>query len=276
MKYKYETISVKDSVGGITITLNRPEHRNTLNATLLKEINDVLSLVKQDSNCQLVLLEGQQGFFCTGMDFNEISESQMNVQQKTQHNEHDEDLKKTYVSAYMETIKQFTLIPKIIVSLIDGRVTAGGVGLAAASDLVIATPRSQFSLSEALWGLLPAMVTPYLIRRVGFQVAYRMTLTTRPVSAEEAYENHLVDEISESPYDSAHRWWLRLSRLEESTVKNIKQFFRKMWLITRHMEEIAVSETTRLTSDPKVLDNIVNYVKYQKFPWDNREINKPG
>jgi polyketide biosynthesis enoyl-CoA hydratase PksH len=170
----------------------------------------------------------------------------------------------------MSTIKRLTLEPRLIVSIVDGRAMAGGIGLVAASDWVIATPRSQFSLSEALWGLLPAMVAPYLIRRVGFQTAFRMTLTTLPISAQEAWTAHLVDEVSEHPLDNLRRLWLRVSKLETATVKNVKAYFREMWLISEQMEELAVAETNRLAADPVVIRNITDYIEFQKFPWDEK------
>lgn len=271
----YSTILVKESIGGITITFNRLEQQNSINDCLLKEINEVLDLAEKDSNCRIVVFEGQKGVFCTGMDFGEVSEleSQKVVRQEDRYykeeEEYEEEAEESLSNPFMETIRRFSLMPKVIISVVDGRAMAGGIGIIAASDLVIATPRSQFSLSEALWGLLPAMVTPYLIRRVGFQTAYRMTLTTMPISVQEAYEAHLVDEISENPHESVRRFWLRLSKLEESTIQNMKRYFRKMWLITEKMEEVAVREITRLSSHPEVIRNIVNYVKHQKLPWDD-------
>ena len=132
------------------------------------------------------------------------------------------------------------------------------------------TSRSQFGLSEALWGLLPAMVIPYLIRRIGFGKAYRMALTTLPVSAQEAYAMGLVDEISEMPADSIRRLWLRLRRIEETTIGDIKEYFRKMWVVTEQMEATAVSEISRHMADPRVKGNIEDFVKLGKFPWDQK------
>ena len=85
-----------------------------------------------------------------------------------------------------------------------------------------------------------------------------MTLTTLPISAQEAREIHLVDEVSEKPDDSIRRLLLRIGRLEESTISDMKKYFRKMWMITEQMEETAVAEFTRLMSQPKVLENITN------------------
>ncbi len=260
----FDTILAKESPFGLTVTLNRPERRNSLNALLIQELSQVLDIAEQNPEWKFVVLEGQQGLFCTGMDLESYAASALPA---------DADAENADSSAqYMNLIRHFTLIPKIIISHVDGEVTAGGVGLAAASDLVIATPRSQFALSEALWGLLPAMVTPCLIRRIGFWNAYQMTLTTKTISAHEAYEMHLADEITESPKDSIRRLWLRLRRLDHKTVGNIKQYFRKMWIITEQTEKTAVSETSRLMADPGVRKNIENYVRHRKFPWEDENI----
>jgi polyketide biosynthesis enoyl-CoA hydratase PksH len=256
---EYETIIVKESEWGSTITLNRPEQRNSLNRIVLKEINQVLEAAENDPNCRIVILEGLPGIFCSGQDFEELptAVTSTEINQESINS-----------NPYMNTLKRFTLMSRVVISVVDGQVTAGGVGLTAASDLVIATPRSQFALSEALWGLLPAIVMPFLIRRVGFQVAYRMALTTLPVSAREAYETHLVDEVSETPWESIRRWGLRLSHLEETSIIHMKQFAHQVWPISEDIEKLVVSHSLECFSNPGVIQSISNYLKYKKFPWE--------
>jgi polyketide biosynthesis enoyl-CoA hydratase PksH len=256
---EYETIIVKESDWGLTITLNRPGQRNSLNRIMLKELNQVLEAAEKDPNCRIVILEGLPGIFCSGQDFEEAPALAPGKEPT---------LAKLPSNPYLETLKRFTSTSKVLISMIDGQAMAGGVGLAAASDLVIATPRSQFVLSEALWGLLPAIVMPFLIRRVGFQVAYRMALTTMPVSAREAYETHLVDEVCETPRESIRRWGLRLSNLEETTITHMKQFANQVWPISEDIERLVVSHSLERFSDPRVIQNISNYLKYKKFPWE--------
>ncbi|MBN2532024.1 MAG: enoyl-CoA hydratase/isomerase family protein [Spirochaetales bacterium] len=263
---EYKTILVNKTAGEIAITINRPDQRNSINAELLIEINHVLDTAEQDDQCRVIVLKGQKGIFCTGMDFNTVAkkQEQNDFIPVTQNNEHGSNSR-----PYLETLKRFSLIPKIVITLVDGLVVAGGVGLVAASDIAIATPASNFSLSEALWGLLPSMVLPFLIRRVGFQTAYRMTLTTMPVNAKTACETHLIDEINENLQEAMRAYFLRVSKLEGSTIRTLKDYFRKLWIITNQMEDMAVSQTDRLSSDPGVINNIINYVKYQKFPWED-------
>ena len=237
-----------------TITFNRLECKNSINAEFLSELNQALDEVLQLSECRMIILQGQQGVFCTGMDFKEASSRHSSESFLSSH--------------YMQTIKRLTLIPRIVIAKVEGQVMAGGVGIVAAADLVIATPDSSFCLSEALWGLLPACVTPYLIRRIGFQHAYRMALTTLAVNGEKAKEMNLVDELTESPDKAIRQLTLRLGRLENTTIADVKQYFRKMWIITEEMEQVAVDEISRLANSPQIQLNIERFVKYQQFPWD--------
>lgn len=252
----FQTIAVKESEKSLTIQFNRLENQNSINAKLLEEINQALDLVEKKTACRLIILEGQQGVFCTGMDFKEMSAS-LNTP----------DHLKEFSSGYMLLLKRLTQIPKVVLSKVDGKVIAGGVGFAAASDLIIATEKSQFSLSEALWGLLPANVIPYLIRRVGFQKAYMMTLTTRIINAPEALSFGLIDEMSVNLDDSVRKLSLRLNILEESTIKNLKAYFRKMWIINEEMEKNARDELAHLLKEPTVQTNIKNFADHGKTPW---------
>ena len=168
----------------------------------------------------------------------------------------------------MEFLKYIRTIPKVVISIVDGRVLAGGVGIVAASDLVISTSKSEFGLSEAIWGLMPSMVLPFLIRRTGVQFAYMMTLTTFNMDAETACKNHLVDLITEDPQRALVKYCLRLTKIDSKTVGRIKEYFKKIWIITEQMENNAVKTTDSLTNDPEIRENIYNYQYFGKFPWE--------
>lgn len=253
----FETLLVSQTNNRINVVFNRTAQNMSLNIKVLEEMNLLMDEVDNEPSCRFLILEGQQGVFCTGMDFEEAVRNRGDGVIDTNQN------------LFMQTLKRFALSKKIIISNIDGQVMAGGIGLAAASDFVIATPRSQFSLSEALWGLLPACVIPYLIRRVGFQKAYMMTLTTLPVSAEQARQMNLVDEVHDNPADIIRRFSIPLSRLHEKTIGDIKQYFRKMWMIDDEMEVNAIQKISSLVTDDQVQNNIREFLDHQVFPWQN-------
>jgi len=256
----YETILVKETNKILTVTFNRPETRNTLSSQFVAELNQVLDEAEQNPQCKVIILEGKDGVFCTGMDFQEVSEK--GSADVVAANESDSQ------SHYMDIIRRFSLMPKVVISKLDGQVIAGGVGLVAASDIVISSPRTTLSLSEALWGLLPCCVMPYLVRRIGFQKAYWMTMTTQQVSADEAYRIGLVDELAKNLEDALRKTSLRLIRLHEETLKDMKAYFRKMWIVNEEMEQIAINEISRLTQKPRIMSNIKNFVQHKQFPWE--------
>ncbi len=235
-----------------TLTMNRPEKRNSFNQELMQGLSRALDEAEANADCRLIVLTGRQNFFCTGMDFEEVALGKTGEGQD-----------------YIKLLKRFASSPKIIISRVEGSVLAGGMGLVAASDLVVATPESRFGLPEALWGLLPANVMPFLIRRVGFQHAYRLTLTTETVTAEEAWRIGLVDTLSDKPADNIRRYLLRLGRLDEQTIVDAKAYFQKMWILSEEMEQTAVAELNRLVNTERVQKNIKNYVEFQKFPWES-------
>ncbi len=239
------------------ITFDRPARRNTLTQQTLNELARALDAFEHDAECQIVVLQGRDGLFCTGMDFAEMADR---VERDAPQNPADVH--------YMDVLRRMASSGKIIVSAVDGQVMAGGVGLLAASDLVISTPASRFSLPEALWGLLPACVLPLLIRRIGFQAAYRMTLTTETWDADQARSAGLVDDVVPDLEDAIRRVAVRLTRLDPDTIRRMKAYFRKMWYLSDAMEDMAIAEIDALVHDPKVQDNIRQFVEHQKFPWD--------
>jgi 3-carboxymethyl-3-hydroxy-acyl-[acp] dehydratase len=252
-----ETLRVIQGPRTLGLVISRPESQNSINEKLIDDFHRALDRAETDQSCRLIVIEGANGVFCTGMDFAEVvSEAAA------------ENHERMRSFNYIELLRRLTSMPKVIIAKVDGRVTAGGVGFVAASDLVVASKRSQFGLSEALWGLLPCCVLPYLIRKIGFQPAYRMTLTTQTVSAQEACNFHLVDEVTDDLDDAIRRWMLRLGRLEEETIRELKLYFQKMWQISAETEEFAVKEITRLVSKPQVIQNITNFVTQNQFPWE--------
>lgn len=253
----YKTLLITEFPHGLAVTFNRVEQRNALNSELLSELHHFLDEVEKNSACRIIVLRGQQGFFCTGMDFQEMTLA-------TPKGEKAQSL----AANYMTLLRRIALFPKVIIAEADGLVMAGGVGLVVASDIAIATSKSQFTLSEALWGLLPANVLPYLIRRVGFQKAYIMTLTTQTITAAEAYAIHLIDELNDKPDEALRKLLPRLARLDEQTVRDMKNYFRKLWIIDEEMEKTALLELARLTQEPRIQNNIKRYLEQGKFPWE--------
>ncbi len=255
---KFNTLNIRSDKSIFYVKMNRPEANNSLNMEMVMELNQVFDILQGNDEYKIIVMEGCSGKFCTGMDFNAL------IQNETSGAMEESDM----THMYMELLRKISLMNKVVIAKVEGQVLAGGVGICAACDFCIGNEKSQFSLSEILWGLLPSMVIPYLIRKTGYKNAYQMSLTTIPYGADRAKECGLLDEVTDDLDRAIFRISQRVSRLECWAIQNCKEYFRSTWIIDHEMEERAVNKTALLVSDPRVRHNIENYVKYKKFPWE--------
>lgn len=247
----FATIRVRAGDGRRTITFARKDRRNGFNSRMLEELGRALQDCALDPSCRMVVLEGEGGYFSTGLDFEDASKG--GAPQSSQ--------------GYVDVLRAICTLPAFVVAHVDGEVRAGGLGFVAASDFAVATARSTFALPEALWGLVPACVGLYVERRIGPIATKRMCLTTETLMAAKAFELGLVDEISEKPEDVVRRLGLKVARLKSSTMGRIKRYFDEIAGISELQERRAMVETDRAMRDPEVQDAISNFVHHGKFPW---------
>lgn len=252
MNYNTLKISHKDIIQRIQIY--RPEADNSINTELNKELLLALQQADADQTLKVVVLEGLPNVFCTGMDLQEVKKGRSLDQ-------------KAIYSGYYNILKQMSQSSKVILSLVRGKVQAGGVGLVAASDIVIADERTTFVLPELLFGLIPACVLPFLIRKVGFQKAYRLGLTTQSISALEAYNWGLVDEYNPDPENILRQLLRRLKCLPLSGLKTFKDYTNQLWTIEEKTQDLAVNTISSLVNDPDIQEKIERYVNEGILPW---------
>jgi polyketide biosynthesis enoyl-CoA hydratase PksH len=255
---EFETLLIKKTPQCLTITLNRPQALNSINSAILHELNSALDIAMADHNCRMIVLKGQKEFFCSGMDFTDLITIESSVDREQVHN---------WSKLYMTTLKRFSTIPKVVVAFVEGKAIAGGVGLAAACDLVVSEEKAQFKLSEALWGLLPAMITPFIMRRIGYQKMYSLTLTAQTISAKDAQLIGLVDVVSSNSQKEIDELLRRISRIDETTLHEMKSFFKKMWFVSEDMETLSIETTTELFLSPKVQSNIRHFLESGTLPY---------
>ncbi len=252
----YKTLKINYQPAVQRIQIYRPEANNSINDELTQELLLALQAVEIEETVKIVILEGLPDVFCTGMDFQAIANG---------------ELVDTKISAdgYYNILKQMSESSKVIVSLVRGRVQAGGVGFVAASDIAICDENATFVLSELLFGLLPACVLPFLIRRVGFQKAYRLSLTTQPISGSEAYNWGLVDEYGSNVDKLISQYIRRLRYLPESGVKELKDYMNKLWIIQEETQNLAINKSASLLGDPTIQSKIKRFAQEGLYPWQN-------
>ncbi|MCW3465906.1 enoyl-CoA hydratase/isomerase [Chitinophaga nivalis] len=252
----YETIRIREQRGVLYLQLYRPEANNSINATLIREMKQVLLHLESVAAIKVVVLEGLPDSFCSGMDFQAISDGRADGMI-------DDD-----PQAYYALLQHFSRCSKVIIAKVEGKVNAGGIGLVAASDLVIADEKATFGLSEALFGLLPACVMPFLIRRIGYQKAQWMTLITQGIPALRAFQIGLADELTTDVNDAVRRNALRLNMLETDTIKDLKNYMDELWIMNDSTRQLAVGKLSALMKTERVQSNIKNFIQNGKLPWN--------
>lgn len=171
--------------GILSITLNRAEKRNALNAASVDLLHQFLEQADLDGNVRVVLIRGAGKDFCAGADLDELLAS---ADQTPDQNE---------ASAYRlgQVFERIRALPKPVVALVQGRALAGGAGLATACDLVLASDSAQLGYPEIQRGFVPAMVATLLHRAVGEKIALDLILTGRLLGAEEARAVGLISRV---------------------------------------------------------------------------------
>lgn len=169
-----------------------------------------------DQAGRVILLEGSVGTFCRGMDLSMLCVLQAGTGGHVDFS--------TELGAFATCLRHIRQAGKPVIGVVDGAVLAGGVGIIAACDLVIATAGSTFGLSELLFGLVPAIIWPLLLERMPAQKARRWVLAACTYSASEARDAGLVDVVVE-PSDLARtvRAWVRqFSRVDQAAAGTLK------------------------------------------------------
>jgi polyketide biosynthesis enoyl-CoA hydratase PksH len=249
----HETIKVQFQDSICHLQIDRPEANNTINGQLVAEINEVLSACEESAT--VVVLSGSPEVFCFGADFKAIATGKADEQ-----NDGPDPL--------YDLFMRLATGPYVTISHVRGKANAGGVGFVAASDIVLADESAQFSLSELLFGLYPAVVLPFLIRRLGYQKAHYLTLMTQPVSAKQAFEWGLVDAFEPNSDALLRRHLQRLRRLSKPAIRRYKSYMSRINAPLHELKAPAVAANREIFSDAANLQAITRYVELGLFPWE--------
>ena len=158
--------------------------------------------------------------------------------------------------------------PFITIAHVRGRANAGGMGFVSACDLVLADTTAMFSLSELLFGVFPACVLPFVIRKIGIQKAHYLTLMTQPILVEKAYAWGLVDAYDEQSDNLLRKHLLRLRLLSRKAVQRYKHYMTNLHKSLEQAKETALKANIEIFSEPDNIEGIVRYVETGKFPWE--------
>ncbi len=180
----YETLLIGQEGGVARITLNRPEVRNALSRTMIQELEVALAAAEADASAHVIVLAGAgDKAFCAGADLKGVGDRGTTLQAR-----------ETF-GGLARILEAMARMRTPVIAQVHGWALAGGCGLAAGCDIVIASEDARFGLPEIKVGLLPLMVMAPILRAVGRKRGLLMVLSGEPVSAREAFDMGLVSRV---------------------------------------------------------------------------------
>ena len=257
----YETLLLESSEHVATITLNRPDKRNSINTQMIADLQSALDAIEK-TPARVVILTGAGKAFCAGMD---LALLQAIASQSPSENQEDS----RRIAKMFRRIWSFS---KPMIAAVNGHALAGGCGIATLCDFTIAVPEAKFGYTEVKIGFLPAIVSVFLTRQIGEKRARDLLLTGRLVDGSEAKELGLVNEIV-----PAERLMARVNELAEvliaaspSSVTRAKRLLVSAAAASLDADlERAVLENARMRCTPDFKEGIASFLEKRKPIWQD-------
>lgn len=183
------------------ITINRPEKRNALNAQVVSELKELFTDAENNDDVKIIVLKANGNAFCAGADLSYLKELQSNT--------FEENLADSnHLKALFE---QIYLNKKVVIAQVEGHAIAGGGGLATVCDFVFSVPEAKFGFTEVKIGFVPAIISVFILRKIGEKKTKELLLTGDLITANKAKAMELInyvvpeDEIEDEVHSFAQK-----------------------------------------------------------------------
>lgn len=178
METKNSSLKIKTKEGIQYITLNRPEKRNAINPQMISELLSVFKEKQWDPSTRVIMLSGAGKVFCSGADLKWMADESLFTREELEN--------------LFSLFEAIALCALPVVTLVQGFAVGGGLGLLSVSDVVIAEENTQFLFSETKLGLVPSVISPFVLKKIGLSQAKFLMLSALPFSAQQAKEIGLI------------------------------------------------------------------------------------
>lgn len=184
----FQTIQIETHGEIATVWMNRPERHNAFDEILIRELTDAFQQIEADNTVRVLVLAGRGASFSAGADLNWMKRA---AAATVDENRADA----ANLARMLATLHRSS---KPTIARVHGAAMGGGVGLTAACDIAIASSHASFATTEVRLGIIPAVISPYVIAAIGERTARRYFLTGEQFSAEEAHRIGLVHVLCEA------------------------------------------------------------------------------
>lgn len=258
--HRYQTIEVAAIGPVLHIRLNRPEVRNAFNGTVVTELQQAFVAASSDAAARVVVLSGNGKSFSAGADLAWMQEQAELPQQRNQ--EGAERMARMFLA--------IARCSKPVVARIHGHALGGGTGLTAAVDLALCTEQCQFGLTEVKLGIVPAVISPFVMQKIGVGRARALFLTGERFDGKEAQRIGLVQRaVPEAELDSeVHKTVDELLSAGPAAVASAKELIRAVGELSL---EDAIPVTSKwiaeLRATPEARDGFAAFLGKRKPSW---------
>jgi len=212
-------VTIELTSSSAILTLNRPDKRNSLHPDLVREFKDLFGKCSSDSTVKAIIITGAGSSFCAGADLAYLK--QIRDFDNRENFKDSDELSGLFYMIYK--------CDKLTVAAVNGPAIAGGCGLASCTDYLIADRnKAKFGYTEVKIGFLPAIVSAFLIKRIGESKARRMLISGEIIDAQQAYDYGLADQLSDEPLNTAVAFAEKLSTNSAYSIAETKKLIREV------------------------------------------------
>lgn len=251
--------TVKDRIA--FITLNRPEKRNALNHDLVAQLKQTFDQAAADANARVIVLKATGEAFCAGADLEYLQQLQkFSFEENLQDSNH---LKELFLKIYTH--------PKIVIAQVQGHALAGGCGLATVCDFVVSASAAKFGYTEVKIGFIPALVTVFLLRKLGEAKAKEMLLGGDLFSAEQVLNMGLINHVVEIDKLEQHVLQLAKKLAEGNSAESMKLTKQMIAAIPSKSFEDALNYAAEMNAHARGTEDckrgIAAFLNKEKLTW---------
>lgn len=234
-----QLVKISREDGVARIVLDRPELNNALNPQLIDELSAALDATAGDASIATVVLSGEGKSLCAGADINRMREAAAFSR--------DDNIRDALPLSNM--LAALDRLPQTTIGRVHGPIYGGGVGVVAACDIAIASEEATFCLSEVRLGIVPGMISPYVVRAIGERTARRYFQTAEVFDAHEARRIGLVHEVVAA--DALDERIAKLLKQLRSAAPGARAVAKKLAgdIAGRTIDDALIRETSELIAD---------------------------
>lgn len=248
------------------IRLNRPEVRNAINDELVLELEKALKEIEKDKTTRVVILSGEGDFFCAGADLNWMKSFATAPRKKNE----------TNALRFAKLLTRLNEFPKPTIAQVHGAAIGGGIGFLAVCDIVVAFENTVFALAEVKLGLVPAVISPFVVAKIGPSAARRYFLTGERFTTDVALRLGLIHQAVplENLQASSDEMARHLISSGPEALRHCKELIRVVGarssrpVANRAIQQYTAKKIASLAAGPEAQEGMMAFLEKRKPGWN--------